>query len=52
MASVMTAVVANWWTLLPALVFLVGVLGVRWYYLKTARNIRRLEAVGKYLTSV
>ena len=47
-AVVVTTLVANWWTILPAGVLLVGFLFVRWYFLKSAREIKRLEAVGMY----
>jgi hypothetical protein len=41
-----TALVANWWTVLPAVVLILCVLLLRWYYLRTGRELKRLEAVG------
>lgn len=52
LAVVITALVANWWTLLPMLVLLVGFLLIRWYFLKTGREVKRLEAVGESSTDL
>ena len=46
LAVIVTALIANWWSILPASVFLGGLLLIRWYYLKTAREVKRLEALG------
>ena len=49
LAIVATALVANWWSVLPAGLLLAGLLAIRWYFLKTAREVKRLEAIGKSL---
>ena len=44
-----TSTVANPWMTIPALVIIVLFLALRWYYLKTARDIKRLEAICRFL---
>ena len=46
-AVLVTAVAANLYLLIVVTVLLVVFLGFRWYYLKTARDIKRLEALGQ-----
>ena len=46
LAIVATAVAINAWVIIPAALLLVVFLALRWYYLKTSRDIKRLEAVG------
>ena len=46
LAIVVTAVTINAWVVIPAFLLLSVFLAVRWYYLKTSRDIKRLEAVG------
>lgn len=48
LAIIMTTLVANWWTLLPAAVLMLGLVLIRGYYLKTGREVKRLEAVGRH----
>lgn len=47
-AIILTAAAANYWILLPAALVMVIFLVLRWYYLKTARDVKRLEAIGKF----
>ena len=47
LAIVVTAVTINAWVVIPAFFLLSVFLAVRWYYLKTSRDIKRLEAVGR-----
>ena len=47
LAILITAAAANFWVLPPAVVVIVVFLVLRWYYLKTARDVKRLEAIGK-----
>ena len=49
LAVIVTALVANWWSVLPAGVLLCGLLLIRWYFLKTAREVKRLEAIGIWI---
>ena len=42
-----TAAVSNYWVLIPAFLVITIFLALRWYYLKTSREIKRLEAIGK-----
>ena len=44
---IITAVIANYWILLPAATVVVAFLALKWYYLKTAREVKRLEAICK-----
>ncbi len=46
-AILLTAVVALPWLLIPCVVLFILFVGVRWYYLKAARDLKRLEGVGK-----
>ena len=46
-AIFLTAAVANPWVLFPTLSVLVVMVSMRWYYLKTSRELKRLEALGK-----
>lgn len=41
---------ANVYVLIPAVIVMAVLLGMRWYYLKTSRDIKRLEAVGTSIT--
>ena len=46
-----TASASNVYVLIPAVFIMTLFLGIRWYYLKTSREIKRLEAVGKKVGS-
>ena len=46
LAIVVTAITINAWVMIPAFLLLSVFLAIRWYYLKTSRDIKRLEAVG------
>ena len=46
-AILVTAIAANWYLLFAVGILMVFFLGFRWYYLKTARDIKRLEALGQ-----
>lgn len=48
-AILVTALAANWWTLIPAALVVAALLAIRWYFLKTAREVKRLEAIGVQL---
>ena len=41
-----TSIVANPWLAIVVAVVMVAFVFVRWYYLKTARDVKRLEAIG------
>ena len=43
-----TAVVSNYWVLIPAVLVMTIFLAFRWYFLKTSREIKRLEAIGMF----
>lgn len=47
-AIIITAAAANYWILFPAALVMVLFLALRWYYLKTARDVKRLEAICKW----
>ena len=47
MAIFLTAAVANPWVIFPTLSALFVMVFIRWYYLKTSRELKRLEALGK-----
>ena len=40
------AVVSNYWVLIPAILVMTIFLALRWYFLRTSREIKRLEAIG------
>ncbi|XP_064396708.1 ATP-binding cassette sub-family C member 4-like [Halichondria panicea] len=46
-AILLTAVVALPWLLIPCVVLFILFVGVRWYYLKAARDLKRLEGVAR-----
>ena len=46
LAIILTASAANPWVLIPAVFVMTAHLILRWYYLKTSREIKRLEAIG------
>ena len=46
LSSILTAAVANLWVFIPAVVIIALFLALRRYYLKTARDIKRLESIG------
>ena len=43
-----TAVVANPWLVIAAVAVILALFLFRWYYLKTARDVKRLEAIGMH----
>ena len=43
-----TAAVSNYWVLIPAVLVMTIFLAFRWYFLKTSREIKRLEAIGMF----
>ena len=47
LAIIITAIVSNIWVLIPAAVIMTLFIALRTYYLKTSRDIKRLEAVGQ-----
>ena len=49
MAIIITACVSNVWVLIPAAINVTCLVLVRTYYLKSSRDIKRLEAVGQTL---
>ena len=46
LAIVITAVTANPYMLIVVVILFIIFISLRWYYLKTARDIKRLEALG------
>lgn len=40
------SVIANYYLIILVVIIFVAFVGIRWYYLKTARDIKRLEAIG------
>ncbi len=46
-AIIVTASAANYWVLIPAVIVIVVFIVIRWYYLKTSRDVKRLEAIGE-----
>ena len=48
LAIILTAAASNYWVLIPAFLVMAVFLFFRWYYLKTSREIKRLEAIGKF----
>ena len=46
LAIMVTAAVSNYWVLIPAVLVMTIFLALRWYFLKTSREIKRLEAIG------
>ena len=47
-AIIITAMVSNYLLFIFVAVFLFFFVGFRWYYLKTAREVKRLEAIGQF----
>ena len=48
MAIICVAAAANLYLLIPLPVIILVFLAVRWYFLKTSRDVKRLEAIGEY----
>ena len=48
LAIILTAAASNYWVLIPAFLVMAVFLFFRWYYLKTSREIKRLEAIGRF----
>ncbi len=42
----LVACIANYWIIIPAAILVTFFVIMRWYYLKTSREIKRLEAIG------
>ena len=51
LAVIATAASANGYIVIAAIAVLVVFLSVRWYYLRTSRQIKRLEAIGIIITT-
>ena len=49
LAALATAAAANAYSLIPVVFVIAAFLALRWYYLKTSRDVKRLEAVGEHL---
>ena len=49
-ATIVTAMVSNYLLIIFVAMFLLFAIGFRWYYLKTAREVKRLEAIGQLLS--
>ncbi len=47
-AIILTASSSNPWIFIPAAVVIVAFLALRSYYLKTSRDVKRLEAIGDH----
>ena len=45
LAIIATAAAANVYIVIPAVFLIVGFLSMRWYYLRTSRDVKRLEAI-------
>ena len=43
---IVTAVVSNVWLILPAVALIIALLCIQQYYLRTSRDIKRLESIG------
>ena len=48
----LTASYGNPYVLIPAAAIVVGFVSLRWYYLKTSRDIKRLEAIGESIICI
>ena len=46
-AIVITAIVALPWLLIPCVILVFLFMGIRWYYLKAARDLKRIEGLGR-----
>ena len=46
-AVIATAISSNPWVAIPAVVLIISFLAIRWYYLRTSREVKRLEAIGE-----
>ncbi len=42
----LAACIANYWAVFPAAIFVSLVVALRWYYLKSSREVKRLESIG------
>ena len=51
LAIILTAAASNYWVFIPAFLVIAVFLFFRWYYLKTSREIKRLEAIGRFQVS-
>ena len=51
LAIILMAAASNYWVLIPAFLVMAVFLFFRWYYLKTSREIKRLEAIGRFQVS-
>ena len=50
LAIIITAAAANPYIVIAAVFLIVAFLSVRWYYLKTSRDVKRLEAICEYVS--
>jgi len=39
--------ITNQWVIVPAILLLAAMMFLRWYFLKTSREVKRLEAQGE-----
>ena len=52
LAIMLTASASNFWILISAVVIIIMFLAIRWYYLNTSRDVKRLEAIGQSVHSI
>ena len=45
-SGMLTAVVANYWLAIALVIIVISFVTFSWYYLKTARDLKRIEATG------
>ena len=51
LAIMIFASVANWFIIFPMIALIIVFLAMRFYYLKSSQEIKRLEAVGRFTQS-
>ena len=49
LSAVILAIVGNYWIIIPSFFLFLSLVFLRAYYLRTSRDIKRLEAIGNYV---
>ncbi len=45
--TIVVVSLVNWYLIIPAIIMIIFIFQVRWVYIKTARDLKRYEGIGR-----